>query len=223
MSLGDHTVAQAARLRKPSWRDPRLLIGILLVLASVAAVVTLVRASDRTIEVYAAKDDIAVGQAISEDDLVIVNARLGDADGAYHHPAAGLPQNAVATRLLTRGELLPRSAVGFQDALDRKPVGLPVDIGLPEGVGKGSFVDVWVSARDGRDGFTQPQLLLNAAEIAEIGTSSTAFGARSSTLIHVLVDDVAMPRLLAALANESRIAVVPNPSAAPAGSTQARS
>ena len=34
----------AARLRKPSWKDPRLIIGILLVLASVAASAVLPRA-----------------------------------------------------------------------------------------------------------------------------------------------------------------------------------
>ena len=43
-----------ARLSKPSWKDPRLLVGLLLVLASVAGVVALVDAADRTVEAYAA-------------------------------------------------------------------------------------------------------------------------------------------------------------------------
>ena len=46
--------ATAARLKRPSWKDPRLLVGILLVLVSVAGVGFLVGRADRTGEVLAA-------------------------------------------------------------------------------------------------------------------------------------------------------------------------
>ncbi len=54
-----------ARLKRPSWKDPRLLVGLLLVLASVAGVVFLVGSADRTTEVYAARDGIAVGETLT--------------------------------------------------------------------------------------------------------------------------------------------------------------
>ncbi len=59
------TTAAGVRLKKPSWKDPRLLLGFLLVLASVAGVVSLVGAADQTTEVYAAKGPIAVGEKLT--------------------------------------------------------------------------------------------------------------------------------------------------------------
>ena len=37
-----------ARLKAPSWKDPRLLIGILLVLLSVSGVVAVIGSADKT-------------------------------------------------------------------------------------------------------------------------------------------------------------------------------
>jgi hypothetical protein len=45
----------ARRLRRPSWRDPRLLVGLLLVLLSVTGVTGLVRAVDTSEPVFVAR------------------------------------------------------------------------------------------------------------------------------------------------------------------------
>jgi hypothetical protein len=213
MSVGPNSVSKetAARLRKPSWKDPRLLVGLLLVLASIAGVVALVGAADRTTEVYAAREEITVGQDVGPDDLVVVKVRLGDVDPAYVSADAELPQAAVALSLVRKGELLPKSALGEADALDRKPVGLTIDEALPKGAETGARVDVWVSMPDDRNGFGEPQLLLESAEIAEVSTSQSALGSSTSTQLHVLAEDDQMPSLLAALSNDAKIAVVLNP------------
>jgi len=39
--------AEGGRLRRPRWRDPRLLVGLVLVLASIAGVVALVASAQR--------------------------------------------------------------------------------------------------------------------------------------------------------------------------------
>ena len=51
--------AEARRLRKPGWKDPRLLVGILLVAGSVAGTVGL-SPPDRTMPMYVAKEDISL-------------------------------------------------------------------------------------------------------------------------------------------------------------------
>jgi hypothetical protein len=203
----------AARLRKPSWKDPRLLIGVLLVLASTAGVVALLASQDRTSDVYSARQDIAVGTALSPEDLVAVPVRLGDSTGAYLPVSEGIPENAVLTRLVTEGELVPAAAVGTADDLDRKPVGLSVKDPLPTGTAAGDRVDVWVSLRTDTNSYDQPRLLLEAAEVSELTVDESALGASASTLVQVLVDDEAMPELLDALSNDARIAVVLDPGA----------
>ncbi|MHA7281674.1 SAF domain-containing protein [Arthrobacter sp. TMS2-4] len=205
--------SEAPRLRKPSWKDPRLLIGLLLVLASTAGVIALLESQNTTTQVYSAREDLPVGSKLTEEDLVAVPVRLGDASGAYLPVADGIPDGAVATRLVTRGELVPVTAVGRTDGLDRKPVGLTVEDPLPSGTAAGDRVDVWVSLRTDTNSYEEPRLLLEAAEVAELTVGESALGASSSTLVQVLVDDDAMPELLGALSNDARIAVVLNPGA----------
>ncbi|MDQ0735531.1 hypothetical protein QFZ50_001994 [Arthrobacter agilis] len=204
---------EAPRLKKPSWKDPRLLIGLLLVLASTAGVVALLDSQDTTTEVYSARRDIPVGAAVSADDLVAVPVRLASSAGAYLPVSGGIPDGAVATRLVTEGELIPSAALGTADELDRKPVGLSVEDPLPTGTEAGDRVDVWVSLRTDTNTYEEPRLLLEAAEVAELTVGESALGGSASTLVQVLVDDGAMPELLNALSNDARIAVVLNPGA----------
>ncbi|BBE23338.1 flagellar protein FlgA [Arthrobacter sp. MN05-02] len=208
-----HLQGEAPRLKKPSWKDPRLLIGLMLVLASTAGVIALLESQDRTTEVYAAREDIAVGSALSPEDVVAVPVRLGDSASAYRPVDEGVPDGAVATRLIPQGELVPASAIGRADDLDRKPVGLTVEDPLPSGTAAGDRVDVWVSVRADTNTYEEPRLLLEAAEIAELTVGESALGGSASTLVQVLVEDAAMPQLLDALSNEARIAVVLDPGA----------
>jgi hypothetical protein len=204
---------EVQRLRKPSWRDPRLLIGLLLVLASTAGVIALIDSQNTTTEVYSAGQDLAVGAALTRENLVAVPVRLGESADAYLAVSEGVPAGAVATRLITRGELVPAGALGVADELDRKPVGLTVENPLPTGTAAGDRVDVWVSLRTDTNTYDEPRLLLEAAEVAELTVGESALGASASTLVHVLVGEDAMPELLDALSNDARIAVVLDPGA----------
>ncbi len=207
--------AGGARLKKPSWKDPRLLVGILLVLASVAGVVSLVAAADQTTEAYAASEPIAVGEALTAEKLHRVKVRLGDVEQYYFTPEAGLAGGLVAVQRIGKDQLLPRESFGETDALDRKPVAITVGEVLPPQAVPGSRVDVWVAQPDSRNGFAEPTLLLPGAEIAQLTPGSTALGAQRSTVVMVLVPDGQMPKLLGAQANKANISVVWNPGGAP--------
>ena len=64
--------ARAQRLRRPSWRDPRLLAGLALVLGSVVLGTSVVAAADDTIAVYAAADALVAGDPLETDALTVV-------------------------------------------------------------------------------------------------------------------------------------------------------
>ncbi|MDF9277837.1 hypothetical protein P4U43_08545 [Arthrobacter sp. EH-1B-1] len=198
------------RLRKPSWKDPRLLVGILLVCVSVVGVIALVESANKTVAIYAARGDLPVGSELTEEDFRIVPVRLGEVEDSYRMVSEGLPENAVALRLISAGELLPASGLGAPDALDRKPVGLTIEDPLPAGTATGDRVDVWVSPRGEGNGFGAPELLLEGAEIYDYAEEDSALGATSSARVFVLVADETLPALLDALSNEARIAVVVN-------------
>jgi hypothetical protein len=209
MSVG--TMSGGARLKRPSWKDPRLVVGILLVLASTAGVVSLLGAADQTTEAYAAREAIAVGERLTADKLHRVKVRLGDLEQRYLTPESGLSEGAVAVQRIGQDQLVPRDSLGELDVLDRKPVAVTVDEALPAQAVAGSRVDVWVALPDARNGYSQPSLLLPGAEIAQLTPGSTALGSARSTVVMVLVTDSQMPQLLGAQANKAKISVVWNP------------
>ena len=208
------TVAGGARLKKPSWKDPKLIVGILLVLASVAGVISLVGAADQTAEAYTAREAIAVGEKLTVDKLNRVKVRLGDLEQHYLTPGTGVADGLVAAQRIGKDQLVPRESLGQLDGLDRKPVAVTIDEALPAQAVAGSRVDVWVALPDTRNGFSQPTLLLPGAEIAQITPGSTALGSARSTVVMVLVADGQMPDLLGAQANKAKISVVWNPGGA---------
>jgi hypothetical protein len=212
MAVEEH--GSAPRLSKPSWKDPRLLIGILMVLASVAGVVALVGSAGKTVPMYVAKDALVVGQRLSNESFTIVQVQLGDVDGKYLDPQEGLAENSVAVRMVPKGELVSRSSVGQTDALDRKPVSVTVDEPLPKEVLVGTYVDVWVALPDERNGFQAPILMLPGAEVAALNVAASSLGSGKNTQLMVLVTDAQMPKFLGAVANKAKVAVVWNPGAA---------
>lgn len=205
----------APRLRKPSWKDPRLLIGILLVLASVAGVVALVGNAAKTVPMYVARDALVVGQKINADSFTIVHVQLGDVSGKYLDPGEELGRNAVAVRMVPQGEIVPRTSIGHTDALDRKPVSVTIDEPLPKEVTVGSHVDVWVALPDERNGFESPILMLPGAEVAALNAAASSLGSSKNMQLMVLVTDDQMPKFLGAVANKAKVSVVWNPGAAP--------
>lgn len=208
------TSGPAPRLSKPSWKDPRLLIGILLVLASVAGVVALVGNADSTVPMYAAKDALVVGQKITAESFTVVQVQLGDVDGKYLDPTDELDVNAVAVRMVPKGELVSRTSIGRIDALDRKPAPITITEPLPKEVVVGAYVDVWVALPDDRNGFVEPVLMLPGAEVASLNAASGTLGASKNMALMVLVTDSQMPKFLGAVANKARVSVVWNPGAA---------
>jgi hypothetical protein len=198
-------------LKRPSWKDPRLLAGVLLVLVSVAGVVFLVGSADRTTEVFAARDGIAVGEKLTQDNVVRAKVRLGDTESQYVTAESGLPEGVVAVQRIGKDQLVPRASLGSVDELDRKPVAITIDETLPSQATAGARVDVWVAQPDARNGFTEPTRLLSGAEIAEVTTGSTALGSSKKTVLMVLVEDGQMPAVLGAQANQAKISVVWNP------------
>ncbi|KRE84298.1 hypothetical protein [Arthrobacter sp. Soil764] len=206
--------ATAARLKRPSWKDPRLLVGVLLVLVSVAGVIFLVGSADRTTEVFAARDGIGVGERLTPENVVRAKVRLGDTEQQYITAEAGLPQDVVAVQRIGKDQLVPRASLGQVDRLDRKPVALNLEQTLPSQAVAGARVDVWVAQPDAKNGFSEPRLILPGAEIAEVTTGSTALGSSKTIVLMVLVEDKQMPALLGAQANEAKISVVWNPGGA---------
>lgn len=200
----------AARLRRPRWRDPRLIVGLLLVLASVAGVVALLQSADRTDAYWAARKDLAPGAPLTADHFVAVEANLAGADERYLSADEPAPVDRMLVSAVRAGELVPAAGVADTDPQQRRPVGLTLAEPLPAGVGVGDRVDVWVAMPKGEGrGFATPERLADRVEIAELVEDAGAFGAGQSIRVQAMVGPKELPDLLEAKVQDARITVVP--------------
>jgi hypothetical protein len=215
----DLTTVTAPRLRVPTWRDPRLLAGVLLVLLSVLLGTWAVGSADRTRPVWAAATTLTPGQAVHEGALTVVRASVDGGLAGYLPADEALAPDLVALRTVAPGELVPRSAVGDAGALERRPLGLPVEAALPVGLVAGSQVDVWVSTPvdPGSPERRAPERLAAAAEVAEVSAGAGPFGPSSGTTVQVLLGERELRAGLAALAAEADVALVLVPGSTPVG------
>lgn len=141
-------VPQATRGRRPGWRNPRLLLGIVLVAGSVLLGARVLSSADETVGVWGVARDLPAGASLDQADLERRQVRFPDAGTADGYVAAGTEVAADATlnRPVSAGELLPRSALEEERATDL--VEVPISVAsddLPATVRQGSKVDVWVS------------------------------------------------------------------------------
>lgn len=135
--------------RRPGRRrliDPRLLIGLGLVLASVAGVVGVVAAADATTPVYAAAADLAPGDRVEHGDLVQRSVVLDGAAEHYLAPGDVPSDGLVVVRPVAGGELIPERALQPTASLDFASVVLAVDGRLGTTIRSGARVDVWAAA-----------------------------------------------------------------------------
>lgn len=206
-------VPVARRLRQPSWRDVRLLVGVALVLLSVVAGALVVSAADRTTPTYAAAHALTPGEQLEPSDLVVVGSRVAGGTARYLHADGALDPGLVVLRPVLTGELVPLTAVGSQDQVAVRPVTVPVAPEIADGLRTGMLVDVWVAPRrvEGERGYAEPEQLASGAAVGELATRRGALGTSSTTAVQVLVGPDVVPDLIHAVDDESRVTLVPVP------------
>lgn len=201
----------AHRLQRPSWRDSRLVAGVLLVLLATIGGAAAMRHYDQSVEILQASHALVPGQSVKASDVHAVKVRIDKRSDVYLAADAPLPKGEV-TREIRAGELVPRSAIG--GSVHVNAVAIPVDSSQSSTLVKGSVVDVWVSEKvkgvAGQESFAAPTRLLSRAVVARVPKAGGGFTAASdSGAVHVLVPDAQVAEVLAAINQGGRIDLVP--------------
>lgn len=209
---GQGTVGQKSTSGSGSrrfWFDGRFLVGILLVAASVVAVVGIVTAADRTVEVYAAPAALSPGDRVSIGALESRFVRLDGAESVYLSPATVPSSGLTVVRPITAGELIPLSAVGQSASQRVASVVIPVTTGLPASIGPNAVVDVWGAAEVEHGRFGPPSVLVSSATVVRVLESTGFIAGSSSAGVELLVTRDRLARVLEAVANGSALSLVP--------------
>lgn len=225
--------AASRRFSKPGRNAPdlRLMLGVLLVVGSVAGVYGIVSAADRRVTVYAAASALTPGERIDAGDLVQRSVALDGSDRLYlsagHIPSGGL----VVTHPVAKGELLPTSSVGSTSGMRSTSLVLQLATRVSGAVVPGASIDIWAAAdpdaagavtstaSDGAAGATgetaiadatAPTVIVSGATVVKVLDDSGGFSvANAGSSVEVLVPRTRVARLLEAIAQKATLAVVP--------------
>jgi hypothetical protein len=195
----------AQRVTRPTWRDPRLWCGVLLVTGSVVLGARLLAAADDTVAVWAVAEARGAGAPVAPDDLVVERVRFADGAARERYFAAErpLPDGLVLTRPVGGGELLARTAVGAAEATPVLRVPVEVDPQrVPPDVGPGSVVDVWVTAAVPDEQAPAERPALSAVTVVAAPPFDDGLAVAGTRQLVVAVDDAraaAFERLLGSL------------------------
>jgi len=189
--------------------DPRLAIGIALVIGSIAAVVGIVAVGDEGIEVYAAPTLLTVGEKVTADDLELRRVALGADAGAYLAVADMPEEGVIISRTIGVGELVPRAAIGDERGPRSTTIVVVLTAPLGATVSEGDTLDLWSSPQEEAGRFGAPTVITSGAqlvrEVAEDGIVAGSEAAR----VELLVPRRDVARILFALANGDALAAVP--------------
>ena len=197
------------RFRSPRWRDPRVFIGLFLVLASVCGTWFVVRQVADTVTVWAARTALVPGATISEDALSAVEVRLPDDGAGYLPTAESTPVGSTVEQPIGAGELIPSSALTSPDSLDGRVVALSIYGSVPAAVQPGARVDIWAADLDADE--PAPVLLLENAAVISVARDEGGFTASTDVKVEVYVPRSRIENVLTAQAGDHRMSVVAMP------------
>jgi hypothetical protein len=195
------TTASRFGANAPLWRNPRLALGLVLVVTSIVLGARLFDAADDSVVVWVVTEDVAAGQELTEDLVVARRVRFADRADAdrYLSATAALPLPAVITRPIGAGELLPRGALGVVERLVEFPLGVAPEL-VPATVRVGTVVDVWLTV-PGTAGVADSRIVFAAVPV--LGLSEEPTGLRE--LLQVVVGlDSRQERALAGVLDDLR-------------------
>lgn len=215
MAVSELARPVASRLQRPSWRDSRLIVGVVIVLLATALGAKAVASADERVPMYAASVALKPGDKLGNDNLRRVEVQLDDGNAAYLSAATAIGTDRYVLREVREGELVPASAVGAAADLAVQSVTVRVDANSSAALVAGSVVDVWVSDRDPattQERYLDPALVLRRVSVAWIPSDQPRFGVSSSAAaIQLLVPRDDVQKIIAAQDKQARMTLVPVP------------
>lgn len=210
----------ATRLRAPSWRDSRLLVGVLLILVSTVSGAVLLSRADHRVPVYAATGYVGPGERLEAADVTVVQVQLGDGAARYLPADVPLPADTFALRDLAPGELVPVSGVGAAATVTVQQLSLLVDATSASALARGSLVDVYVNRPTagtgvGRATYDGPERVLERVAVVRLAQQDSVLGGADQTrAVQVMVPRESVRDLVADVDLGARITLVPVPGSA---------
>ncbi|MEW1961392.1 SAF domain-containing protein [Microbacterium sp. NPDC077644] len=196
------------RARRPFWGDIRFLIGLVLVILSIAGVWLIVSSARETTPVLQANRTITQGEALASGDFHVVEVSLGTVVDDYLAPQ-DLEPGMIAARTVADGELLAATATGDADSGRTTNIVVESSVGIPARVEAGTPVELWYSPPLQEDGeYDAPRILAADVVVASIPESDGVLAERSAA-VELVIARADVADVLAAINAGAALSIVP--------------
>jgi len=182
------------RLHIRPWRDPRLVLGVLLVLGATVLGARLAAAGDDRVAYWSVRADVVPGDVVTRDDLRTTRVRLSDASAATYVRAdeefAAPLESLVWAHPLAGGSLVARTSLVTRSSTARGQLPLSVAQGAaPADLARGDLVDVWVGPGPGDEPGAETVRVLEGVRVLQSGDDAAATGGSLGQTVLVDVDE----------------------------------
>jgi hypothetical protein len=188
------SASTAQRLRVRPWRDPRLLIGVLLVLGATVLGARIVAAQDDTTEYWAVRSSVVPGDRVTADSLRATRVRLSAGTAGNYlrvdEEFAAPLDDLVWAHGVAAGSLVDRNALVRRSTATHSQLPLSIAEGAaPDDLSRGDLVDVWVGPGPGDEPDAKALRVLESVRVVQSGDDSAALGGSPARTVLVDVDD----------------------------------
>ena len=143
-------------------------MGLGLLIFSLLAATLIAKEANRTVLVWATKNDLAPGELITGNDIIAVSALLPESAKNYLSASAQIIGGLVLRQIST-GDLIPATAVSSSsDSFNSRLIPLTVELtDMPLGLGRGDVIDIYaIAKRDSK--ITEPELLAANVSVSQV-------------------------------------------------------
>lgn len=183
-----------------------MILGLLLIAISVAGVWLVIDGNNRTEEFLVASKPASSGSVITESSFRVVRMNLGESARLYLKPGDLEPGNYLLNTMEV-GQLVALGSVASAIIDARQPVVITSTMPLPQGVGVGDFVDIWVSEAQEGGSFAAPMTLVLDAEVVDVA-EATGVMADQQPRVQVLVPVESVSPILDAVASKDALSMI---------------
>jgi hypothetical protein len=176
---------KASRLALPRWLDPKLLLGLLLVIVAMLLGARVFASADDTVAVYQVKAAMFTGDALTTDSVAVTRVHFSQGSVAANYVSATrpLPTGQVVNHDLRAGEMLTQGSVSPKAKSPTVELSVPISTGDTALVTKNSRVDVVVVPNSTTGAATKAaptKVLSNVLVTSVPGGSGGAFSSGST-------------------------------------------
>lgn len=189
-----------------------LVLAVLLLASSIAAVNLAIAANNQTDEYLVASRDLPAGSPIAASDSSIARVNLGQSASNYLR-AGQLPTGGYVLGPIRAGQLIPKSMLANAVIDERVPLVVNSAMGLSAGLVAGASVDLWVTPKLEGKATGEPFALVLGAEVSRLLEKTEMF-ANQNPDVELWVPVDAVGPVLQAISAESKISLVLRPTLA---------